>query len=45
MQVPEITVMTNPVNTRNLTGTYGPDYGLHTISDVDHGHHGMTMQH
>ena len=48
MQVPEMTVMTSPVNTRNLTGTYGPGHGLHTISDVDHGdhrHHGMTMQH
>ena len=45
MQVPEMTVMTSPINTRNLTGTYGPGYGLHTISDADHGHHGMTMKH
>ena len=41
----EMTVITSPVNTRNLTGTYEPGYDLHTISDVDHGHHGMTMQH
>ena len=40
-----MTVMTSPINTRNLTGTYGPGYGLVTISDVDHGHHGMIMQH
>ena len=44
IQVPEMTVMTSPVNTRNLTGTYGPGYGLLTISDVDHRHHGMTMR-
>ena len=37
--------MTSPVNTRNLTGTYRPGYGLVTISDVDHEHHRMTMQH
>ena len=28
----EMTVTTSPENTRNLTGTYGPGYGLHTIS-------------
>ena len=40
-----MTVMTSPVNTRNLTGTYGPGYGLVTICDVDHRHHRMTMRH
>ena len=45
MQLPEMIIMKSPVNTRNLLGTYEPGYGLHTISDVDHGHHGMTMPH
>ena len=34
--------MMSPVNTRNLTGTYGPAYYKR---DVDQGHHGMTMRH
>ena len=42
-----MTVMTSPENTRNLTGTYGPGYGLYVYynRDVDQGHHGMTMRH
>ena len=46
MQFPEMTVMTSPENTRNLTGTYGPGYcPAYYKRDVDQGHHGMTMRH
>ena len=32
VQVPGMTVAMSPISTRNVTDTYGPGYGLHTIS-------------
>ena len=39
-------VMTSPIDTRNITGTYGPGYGLHTISVMCRSQaQGMTIPH
>ena len=34
MQVPGTTVMMNPVNTKCVTGTCDPGYGLYTNSEI-----------